>query len=478
MLFNSLDFALFFPLIFLIYWGVLKNSTKKQNWLLLLASYFFYGSWDWRFLFLIFLSSALDYFIGIKINNTNIQAKRKAYLGVSLFFNLGSLVYFKYANFFIDSFNFTLFGNALNQNTLKIILPAGISFYTFQTLSYSLDIYNKKIKPTLSVLNFFTFVCFFPQLVAGPIERASNLLPQFKKQKTFSRERSIEGLRQILWGLIKKIVIADSCAPIVNEIFLHHTELSGVTLFVGAILFSFQIYGDFSGYSDIAIGSARMLGFDLMKNFSYPYFSKNIAEFWKKWHISLSSWFKDYLYIPLGGSRNGIIKTIRNILIIFLISGLWHGANFTFIMWGAIHGVLFIPISLFFAKNNEIINKKIFTLFRIFITFTIVTLTWIYFRADTITIANNYLTKIIFTSFSKTSVVEAFNYFYWKNHLTTFILLIFFITIEWLQKELDHPFQFKPEQFSKPVKYMFYYVSIAAIAYYSGSNQDFIYFQF
>ncbi len=348
MLFNSIDFALFLPIVFILYWFVVNKNLKLQNALILLSSYVFYGWWDWRFLSLLLFSTVVDYSIGLQMAKSTNQKHRKQLLFLSLAVNLGLLGFFKYYNFFIDNFTiaFTFFGGAIQPNTLSIILPVGISFYTFQTLSYTIDIYRKKIEPTKDFLGFAAFVSFFPQLVAGPIERASNLLPQFHKKREFDKDEAIIGVKQIIWGLFKKVVIADNCAQFANEIFANHASFSSVTLILGVIYFSFQIYCDFSGYSDIAIGTARLFNFKLMVNFRYPYFSRDIAEFWRRWHISLTTWFRDYVYIPLGGSRVTRGKQIRNVFIVFIVSGFWHGANWTFIVWGAINALFFIPLLL------------------------------------------------------------------------------------------------------------------------------------
>ena len=349
MLFNSIEFAFFLPIVFILYWFVFNKKLKTQNILLLVSSYVFYGWWDWRFLFLILFSSFIDFVLGIKLSKSESKLNRKLLLLTSVAVNIGFLGFFKYYNFFAESFAnaFTFFGQSINPERLNIILPVGISFYTFQTLSYTIDVYKNKLKPTTNVISFFAFVSFFPQLVAGPIERATNLLPQFYKKRTFKYVAAVDGMRQILLGLFKKIVIADNCATLVNTIFDNPENFSGSTLFVGAVLFAFQIYGDFSGYSDIAIGTARLFGFNLMKNFALPYFSRDIAEFWRRWHISLSTWFRDYVYIPLGGSRGSLSLQIRNIFIIFIVSGFWHGANWTFIVWGALHALFYIPLMLF-----------------------------------------------------------------------------------------------------------------------------------
>ena len=348
MLFNSIEFGLFITVFFLLYYYIFNKSLRKQNLLILISSWFFYAFWDWRFLSLILFSTFLDYFIGLRLKVETRSNVRKGLLWSSLVVNLGFLLFFKYFNFFIDNLNDSLriLGFSWSLQSLNIILPVGISFYTFQTLSYTIDVYRKKINPTTDFVVFASYVSFFPQLVAGPIERASNLISQFEEERRFSRSKAVDGLRQILWGLFKKVVIADNCAELVNEIFNNSGSLNGSTLFLGSILFAFQIYGDFSGYSDIAIGVSRIFGFDLMRNFAYPYFSRDIAEFWRRWHISLSSWFRDYLYIPLGGSRGGVVFKLRNTIIIFLVSGFWHGANWTFIIWGLLNALYFIPLLL------------------------------------------------------------------------------------------------------------------------------------
>jgi alginate O-acetyltransferase complex protein AlgI len=323
MLFNSLDFAIFLPLVFSLYWFVINKNLKFQNLLLVISSYIFYGWWDYRFLSLIFFSTIVDYFVGRKLQNEENRSKRKLLLYCSIIVNLGFLGVFKYYNFFLENFisAFSFFGQEIQGNSLNIILPVGISFYTFQTLSYTIDVYKRKLEPTRDFISFSAFVSFFPQLVAGPIERATNLLPQFYEKRTFNYNNAVDGMRQILWGLFKKIVIADNCAEYANLIFNNSTDYSGITLVLGAIFFTFQIYCDFSGYSDIAIGTSRLFGFNLKQNFAFPYFSRDIAEFWRRWHISLSTWFRDYLYIPLGGSRGSVSMRIRNIFIIFIVSG-------------------------------------------------------------------------------------------------------------------------------------------------------------
>jgi len=392
MLFNSIDFAIFLPVVFVIYWFLCHRNLKLQNFFIVIASYFFYGWWDWRFLGLIVFSTILDFTIGTLLSKQQIPYKRKILLWISIAVNLGFLGFFKYYNFFVDSFvdAFTLFGKNIETSSLEIILPVGISFYTFQTLSYTIDVFKKRLEPTKDIVAFSAFVCFFPQLVAGPIERATNLLPQIQNKRSFDYKQASDGLKLILWGFFKKLVIADSLAPIVNDIFNNSDSYSSTTLAIGAVFFAFQIYGDFSGYSDIAIGTSKLFGIELMSNFKFPYFSRNIGEFWRKWHISLSTWFRDYLYIPLGGSKGGKAVSIRNVFIIFVVSGFWHGANWTFIVWGLFHALLFLP-SFITNKNRKFVgeinaNTPIAFLKNTLLflqTFIAVTIGWVFFRSDT-----------------------------------------------------------------------------------------------
>ena len=365
----------------------------------------FYGWWDYRFLSLIFASTLVDYFVGLQLKKTRQQSKQKLLLAVSLLFNLGLLCYFKYANFFIDSWvnAWSTVGVDFSISSLEIILPVGISFYTFQTLSYTIDIYRKQLKPTSSFLRFATYVAFFPQLVAGPIERAAHLLPQFDKKRKFDFNFAKSGVSLIVWGMFKKVVVADNCAFFANQIFDNATGYSSAELILGVVLFGFQIYGDFSGYSDIAIGIARLFGFDLMTNFRFPYFSRSIPEFWGRWHISLSTWFRDYLYIPLGGNRGSLLFKIRNIFIIFLISGLWHGANWTFVVWGGIHAALYLPTLISTSAKSKVgdTSLNLRQIPSLLITFAVVMLAWVFFRAANISQAIDYLAGIVsFDSFS------------------------------------------------------------------------------
>jgi alginate O-acetyltransferase complex protein AlgI len=482
MLFNSLDFAIFLPIVFALYWFVTKNNLKHQNLLIVLASYVFYGWWDWRFLALIVFSTIVDFLVGLKLKTLEQPKKRKVLLWISIVVNLGFLGFFKYYNFFIDNFvtAFSFIGRPIQPNTLNIILPVGISFYTFQTLSYTIDVYKRKLEPTKDIIAFSAFVSFFPQLVAGPIERASNLLPQFYKKRAFDYGKAVDGLRQILWGLFKKIVIADNCAEFANQIFNNSTDMNGSTLVLGAIFFTFQIYGDFSGYSDIAIGTSRLFGFNLMQNFAFPYFSRDIAEFWRRWHISLSTWFRDYLYIPLGGSRGGTWMKIRNTFAIFVISGFWHGANWTFIAWGALNAIYFLPL-LLLNKNrtytDNIAKGKYFPtlkeLFNMFVTFCLVVFAWIFFRAENIEHALNIIVKILSSQVFKTP--------YFVNGslaIPTVILIVVFMLIEWIGREEQFAIQRIGIKWSKPMRYLFYYSIVMAIFWFGGKEQEFIYFQF
>lgn len=483
MLFNSIEFAIFLPIVFILYWFVTNRNLKLQNILLVLASYVFYGWWDWRFLSLIIFSSSIDYFVGIGLGKTNEQRKRKLLLLTSVFINIGLLWFFKYFNFFAESFAnaFTLLGNPINSSRLNIILPVGISFYTFQTLSYSIDLYKRKIEPTKDIVSFFAFVSFFPQLVAGPIERATNFLPQFYKKRVFEYDTALSGFTQILWGLFKKMVIADNCALIVNQIFSDYHQYSGSTLLLGAVLFAFQIYGDFSGYSDIAIGCAKLFGFKLKRNFAYPYFSRDIAEFWRRWHISLTTWFRDYVYIPLGGSHGSMWIKIRNIFIVFLVSGFWHGANWTFITWGFINACCFLPLLL--VKRNRtnidiIAHDRLFPsikeVFQMSVTFSIVVLGWIFFRSENVMSAIEYIT-IIFSK-SLFSIPYAFGVGTSKAVLTISSIIIL-IAIEWFGRKKETPISIDNVN-GKLVQWGICFVMAIVIFLFMEQQQSFIYFQF
>jgi alginate O-acetyltransferase complex protein AlgI len=478
MLFNSIDFAVFLPIVFLLYWFITNKRLQLQNLLIVVSSYVFYGWWDWRFLSLIAFSTLIDYTVGYYLGRASNQTKRNVLLWISISVNLGFLGFFKYYNFFLDNFStaFSFFGTEISARSLSIVLPVGISFYTFQTLSYSIDIYRKKLEPTKDLIAFAAFVSFFPQLVAGPIERATNLLPQFYKKRTFDYTKAVDGLRQILWGLFKKMVIADNCAVFVNTIFDNHQDYSGSTLILGAVFFAFQIYGDFSGYSDIAIGTARLFGFNLKQNFAFPYFSRDIAEFWRRWHISLSTWFRDYLYIPLGGSRGSKSKVIRNVFIIFIVSGFWHGANWTFIVWGALNAIYFLPLLLTNKNRNHIevvANHKKWPSIKSFLnmclTFGLTTFAWIFFRAENITHAFQYIKGIFNRSLFTMPEIRPTN---------VLILLIFFIGMEWLGRRQQYALETMALKWKRPVRLAFYYALILIIFLFSKNEKTFIYFQF
>ena len=482
MLFNSLEFLLFLPTVFVLYWFVFKNQLRAQNILLLVASYVFYGWWDWRFLSLIVLSTAIDYLVGLQLEKTAESSKRKLLLGLSLTANLGMLGFFKYFNFFVQSWvdAWASVGVTMQGTTLEIILPVGISFYTFQTLSYTIDIYRKQLQPTKSFIDFAAFVTFFPQLVAGPIERASHLLPQIYKKRVFQYEQAVAGVQLIIWGMFKKVVVADNCAFFVNPIFENPAAFSSGELAVGMVFFAFQIYGDFSGYSDIAIGVSKLFGFDLMVNFKFPYFSRDIAEFWRRWHISLSTWFRDYLYIPLGGSKGGTKMKIRNTFIIFIVSGFWHGANWTFIVWGALNAIYFLPL-LLANKNRSNINivaensyfPSIREFFGMLTTFSLTVLAWVFFRADNISHAFVILNEIFSTSLFQAPSIDG-----GKSLKITAVLTIIFVIVEWFGRSGEFALDLIGKSWKRPIRWGFYYVVLMAIFWFTGKQQEFIYFQF
>lgn len=482
MLFNSIGFVIFLPVVFLLYWFLTNKNLKLQNILLLLSSYFFYACWDWRFLFLLMFSTLLDYFTGLKMQDANNQKRKRFWFWLSVAVNLGFLGIFKYYNFFAESFAETIsyVGLQVNPWTLKVILPVGISFYTFHGLSYVIDIYKGRIKAESNMVDYAVFVSFFPLLVAGPIERATHLLPQIKKRRTFDYTKAVDGLKQILWGLFKKIVIADNCAEFANQIFNNSADQSGSNLALGAVFFAFQIYGDFSGYSDIAIGTARLFGIDLLRNFAFPYFSRDIAEFWRRWHISLSSWFKDYLYIPLGGSKGGNWMRIRNTFIIFIVSGFWHGANWTFIVWGALNALFILPSIIMKTNRNNLetvaqgnLLPTVKEFFQMTITFTLAVFAWIFFRAENITHALSYISGIFSKSlFSIPTITPHFPV------LIIIILIIIFTIIEWLGREQKYAIAMLGTKWKSSLRYAMYYAIIIAIFWFAGKDQQFIYFQF
>ena len=477
MLFNSIEYAIFLPIVFLLYWFVFNKNLKVQNLFIVFASYVFYGWWDWRFLFLIAFTSACSFTAGLLIEKYRGQPKKAKLVSIiNIVVNLLILGLFKYYDFFVTSFADAFLGGKTDGLLLKVILPVGISFYTFQALSYSIDVYRSKLEPTHDIIQFFAFVSFFPQLVAGPIERATNLLPQFAKPRSFDYETGVDGMRQILWGLFKKMVVADNCAIYVDKIFSTYQAQSGSTLLLAAVFFAFQIYGDFSGYSDIAIGSAKLFGIKLMRNFNVPYFSRDIAEFWRRWHISLTTWFRDYVYIPLGGSRCSKAKIVRNTFVIFLLSGFWHGANWTFIAWGAYHAILFLPLILL-GKNRRyrdtVAEKKLLPsvkeLGQMMLTFLLVLFGWIIFRSETIGDAWLYARGIFDRNVF--SIPDA-------HGVTGFSLAIcIMVVLEWIQRKKEHALDLSTIN-NGALRYATYLAVLFLIYTLGGHAENFIYFQF
>ena len=480
MLFNSYAFLVFLPIVFLLYWFVFRGR-QWQNLLVVVASYVFYGWWDWRFLLLIALTSLCSYGSGLLLEHyEGLRRKQRLVSASNIVLNIGILGVFKYYNFFVENLDALLgsFGWQLDWVTMSIILPVGISFYTFQALSYTIDVYQKKLPATHDLVEFFAYISFFPQLVAGPIERATNLLPQFQQQRRFDYAKAVDGCRQMLWGFLKKLVIADNCATVVNYYWDSYADLPGLTLFLLVVLFTIQIYCDFSGYSDIAIGCARLFGFNLMRNFNFPYFSRSIPEYWRRWHISLTTWFRDYIYFPMGGSRCEKWKVIRNIFIVWAISGLWHGADWTFICWGLYHATLLAVYNLLnintkymnvVAYGHYLPNVK--EALQVVLTFFLIVIGFIIFRSETMTQAADYFSAMVTNKFFDSSALFGMNY------LRYGLLLL---AIEWLQRDKQHALQFSNR---KPFNYRFvrwgiYYAILVIIACYAGTSQTFIYFQF
>lgn len=479
MLFNSIEFLIFCPLVFLLYWFVFK-SLRWQNLFIVVASYVFYGWWNYRFLFLIALTTFCSFVSGLLVEKYSQRKIKKLITSSNIILNLAILCVYKYYNFFVESFEdmMRLVGLNISPQLLHIVLPVGISFYTFQALSYTIDVYKNKIKPTHDIVAFFAFISFFPQLVAGPIERATNLLPQFLKPKRFDYSQAVDGMRQILWGFFKKIVVADNCAVLVNTIFDNYQNNDGMTLLLGGIFFTFQIYGDFSGYSDIAIGTARLFGINLMRNFAFPYFSRNIAEFWRRWHISLNTWFRDYIYFPLGGSRCSKFKVIRNTMVIFLVSGFWHGANYTFVTWGAYHALLFVPLFLL-GQNRKFTNivaedkclPSFVEMSQMLLTFVCVLVGWILFRSATIADFVGYMEHMI----SSFAVVKP------SCRLNTLVFIVLLMVVEWMNRHKQHGLQIDGTgrmMRYRVVRWITYATILLIIVSFSGSQSDFIYFQF
>lgn len=476
MIFNSFEFFVFLTIVFTLYWFVFNKNLKWQNVLLLVVSYVFYGWWDWRFLSLILFSSFIDYHCGLQIVKAKTLKIRKYWLTFSMIINLGLLGVFKYFNFFSASLkdSFSAIGYEFDALTLNIILPVGISFYTFQTMSYTIDVYRNKLQPSKDPIAFFAFVSFFPQLVAGPIERATNLLPQFYKARIFNYQKAVDGLRQILWGLFKKVVVADNCAKVVNLVYDNPGDFNASSLWIAIIFFAFQIYGDFSGYSDIAIGVSKLFGFNLEQNFAMPYFSRDIAEFWRRWHISLSTWFRDYVYIPLGGSKGNTSGQIRNTLIIFIVSGFWHGANWTFIIWGMLNAFYFLPLLLMKRnrKNTNVVAENSFfpswkELLQMTFTFFITLIAWVFFRANTITDAFYYINRLFFEMEFQLPQVA----------LRPLAFIGFLVCVEWLNRRNEHGLNL--DAIRMPLlRWVVYFLILLLILFYAAPAQEFIYFQF
>lgn len=480
MLFNSIDFAVFFPLVFLIYWLIINRSLKYQNLFIVLVSFVFYGWWDWRFLLLLISSSLINYFIGISFREQGSSHKQKILLWIALIYNIGLLVAFKYLNFFVDSFSsaFTLLGYPVTGYSLKIVLPVGISFFTFLALGYIIEVYRKNITPERNIISFAAFVSFFPLILAGPIERADHLLPQFSQKRCFSYSHSTDGLRQILWGLFKKIVIADNCAIFVNAIFLNSSSYNGSTLILGAVFYTIQIYADFSGYSDMAIGVSRLLGFNVVRNFNFPYLALNITDFWRRWHMSLSSWLRDYIFTPLSiGLRTaGKIGLVVSLLLTFLICGLWHGANYTFVIWGGFHGLAlaFEALTVKTRKNlRSIIHPVLYNSISWSITFVFIVFTWIFFRVEKLSEAFSYISGIL------SRKIFAIPYFPGRKDSLWVIMIVFvFGLIEWVGRKQEYAIENLGLSWRRPFRYAFYYLIIISILWYGGREQQFIYFQF
>ena len=478
MLFNSFEFLLFLPVVFTLYW-LNRRKLLVQNSILVLASYFFYGWWSFSFLGLLFVSTVLDYTYGFLVAGSS-KVRAKFFLGLSVVNNLGILGIFKYYNFFVSeiSIGLELLNIRYDPLFLNFALPIGISFYTFHGMSYVFDIYRGAQRPVRSFLDYALFVSFFPLLVAGPIERAHHLLPQIQLLRRFNYSQAVGGLRLILWGLFKKVVVADSLAVIVDSMFSQPDDFNGFALIIGSVAFSFQIYGDFSGYSDIAMGVAKLFGFELLSNFKFPYFSRNIAEFWRRWHISLSSWFKDYLYVPLGGSRGSRLLTVKNTFIIFLVSGFWHGASWTFVFWGLIHSFAFLPIlilnknrvyvSEIVAANNNLPSFSEFV--KMLSTFLIVTFAWVFFRAETVELALKFLLRIITDIY-----INPMQFLELPEGMSAFIYIFPLILGDWYLRRDERDLRiFK----SSALRHLTYWILVILIFISFAEESSFIYFQF
>jgi len=477
-LFNSLDFAIFLPCVFIIHWVIAAKMPSLQNVFLIISSYIFYAFWDWRFLALILISTITDFNVGLWISKTTKNRNKLLFLWLSVIVNLSILGFFKYFDFFQEAFIqvFHFFGNSLSASNLNVVLPIGISFYTFQTLSYAIDVYYEKIEPTSNFITYAAFVSFFPQLLAGPIERAGKMLPQFEQKRKFDYSKAVNGCKQILWGLFKKIVIADNASAIVNDIFGHYSSYNSSTLLLGIVLYTFQIYCDFSGYSDIAVGTSKLLGFDLSQNFLFPYFSRNITEFWRRWHISLTSWLNEYVFIPLAFTMRNFKQwgAFLAVLITFVISGIWHGAQGHFIVWGAFLGFMFLPIIFFSGVQSpfaKVYSKtvQLNELHHVLLTFVLICFAALLFRVESTDQAFHIVQRMVNPKFWGWPEVRP----------TDFILLtILFIIVEWNGRDSAFGIENWGKQYPKWVKTSFYYILIIMIIWWGGNEQSFIYFQF
>ncbi|WP_284653024.1 MBOAT family O-acyltransferase [Flavobacterium terrisoli] len=483
MVFNSIPFVLFFTLFFLFYWLVINKNLKAQNLLLLIGSYFFYAWTDWRLLSFLIAVSALNYFLGLKIELASNEKTKRLFLYIGLMQGVGGLLFFKYYNFFVTSFNeaFHSIGISLGLSTLKLIVPLGISFFTFRTISYLLDIDKGKAEASKDWTVFFNYVAFFPSILSGPIDKAKTFIPQLETQRSFNYQNATDGLRQILWGLFKKVVIANNCAVITNEVFANYQNLPASSLVIGMFLYTIQIYADFSGYSDMAIGIARLLGFNITKNFDFPFFAQNIADFWRRWHISLTGWLTEYVFTPLSiyfrdYANNGLILAI---VINFTIIGIWHGANWTYILFGFLHGIYYIPLILkgTMNKKKKLANTGVKEYFNMLKTFTLVMLTFVIFRATSITEAFDFYKHLVAKSLLQTPVLEGVSIIYFASILA---YILFLFVMEWSAKTNEHALEHFGLKLPKIVRWLFYCLLLLIVYYFSSavSNQDFIYLQF
>ncbi|HEY9115148.1 MAG TPA: MBOAT family O-acyltransferase [Bacteroidales bacterium] len=478
MLFNSYTFIIFFVVFFFLYWFVFNKNLKIQNLLILAGSYFFYAWADWRLLSYLLGASAVNYFLGIAIENTENSRKRRLLLWLGMIQGVGGLFYFKYFNFFIISFKqaFASINVDLNIHTLNIIVPIGISYFTFKTLSYLLDVDKGKMKASHDWVIFFGYVAFFPSLLSGPIDKAKMFIPQLEKKRTFDYNQAVDGMRQILWGLFKKLVVADNCAPVTSQIFETYQQQPASALVYGGVLYTFQLYADFSGYTDMAIGFARLIGFNITKNFDFPLFAQNIAEFWRKWHISLTAWLTEYVFTPLNIAFRDLGKfgIILAIFINFAIIGIWHGANWTYLVFGILHGLYFIPLILWgnMNKKKKIAKGKLLPTFReamnILLTFILVTITFIFFRADSVVQAFQHLNGMF-----SMSIFHSFNF---KPIATFFVFVL--VLVEWIGRDQNYAIENTFSNWPKIMRWAAYFCLIMVIFLFASKGDQFIYLQF